>query len=71
MRNREKIPNLKPFMAFYNFTCVLAAGYVMVGVIVYKWKHPGTFACNPPDLTTEDGKQLAFVMYIGYIQKFW
>ena len=52
-------------MALYNFSCILAAGYVMVYVILYKIKYPGTFACNPPDLLTVDGKHFAFVMYIG------
>ena len=38
---REKF-ELKPFMAVYNVSCVLLAGYVFVGVVVEKIHNPGT-----------------------------
>ena len=71
MSRREAIKGLKPVMAVYNLSCVAAAGYCMVGVLKYKLKHGGSFACNATELKTEDGKHLAWVVYVFYAQKFW
>lgn len=35
----------------YNATCVALAGYVVYGIVAYKYEEPGTFACNPPDFS--------------------
>ena len=76
MSNRkEKIQNLKPFMLIYNFSCMCAAAYCMIGVLTYLYKKHGkddaTFTCNPTDLVTKEGKDLSWVIYIFYVQKFW
>jgi len=69
--SRKKTPfGLKPLIAVYNAICVFLAGYVVYGIIRYKLKHPGNFACNPVDLS-EDGKYLAWIIWVFLAQKFW
>lgn len=72
MQRRDAIPDkfLKPVIAAYNLICVFLAGYVVVGVIKYKLKHPGSFACNETDMT-EDGYFLRHIVWVFYAQKFW
>lgn len=59
------------FMRIYNLLCVCLAGYVVVGVINHKIYYAmGTFVCNDFDVTSQPGRQLAYVLWIYYIQKY-
>ena len=66
---------VKPFMLFYNLSCVALAGTVVVGVVRYKLSKFGTeyggFVCNPPELGTRDGETVAWYIWLYYAQKYW
>ena len=63
---------MKPFMLFYNASCVVLAGAVVFGIVQYKLTVKlGTFACNSPDLGTPAGETLAWYIWLYYAQKFW
>lgn len=62
---------LRPFMLFYNITCVVLAGAVVFGIARYKLNtRLGSFACNPPDFSPE-GKELSWFIWLYYAQKYW
>ena len=63
--------DMKNFMRVYNLVCVCLAGYVVFGVIKHKVNYAsGTFVCNDFDITSEEGKQLAYVLWVYYMQKY-
>jgi elongation of very long chain fatty acids protein 4 len=68
----QKTPmDLKLLMRFYNAMCVGLAAYVVYGIVLYKVTvNAGTFVCNPIDTETPEGKQLAFVIWVYYAQKY-
>jgi len=70
MSNRKEGFKLKGFMIVYNAICVFLAGYCVVGIIKYKLKHPGSLNCNTLQFDA-DGKQLAWVYWVFYAQKYW
>lgn len=70
MLNRKEGLNLKPVIVCYNIICVVLAGYVVVGIILFKLDTPGTFACNPL-LTNAKGQDMAFIFWVFYAQKYW
>ena len=70
MKRRDKGFDLKPIITVYNVICVLAAGYVVLGISIHKWNRPGRFACNELD-TSADGQHMAWVFWAFYAQKFW
>lgn len=70
MRHRTEGLKLKPIIVAYNIICVVLAGYVVVGIILFKLETPGSFACNPL-LTNVPGQELAFVFWVFYAQKYW
>ena len=67
---------LKPFMMFYNASCVALAGAVVFGIVrhnVRRGSFPifgpqGTFACNAPELGTADGELLAWYVWLYYVR---
>lgn len=63
---------MKPFMLFYNASCVVLAGAVVFGIVRYKLTvRLGTFACNEPDLGTPSGETLAWFIWLYYAQKYY
>ena len=46
MQRREKGFEIKGIITVYNLSCVIAAGYCAVHIILYKYQHPGSLACN-------------------------
>eukprot|EP00937_MAST-01D_sp_MAST-1D-sp2_P001867 g1867.t1 len=64
---------LKPVIFVYNALCVALAGYVVWGIAQHKLTGEGRdepFACNDGARTDPTGKQLAFVFWVFYAQKF-
>jgi len=69
----------KPFkgiLLFYNFTCVLAAGYVVWGIVYAAMQDGRKFVCNrtvTPGDKDDNGNAafLAHVFWVFYAQKFW
>ena len=47
MSKKENGFRLKKIIIVYNSICVLLAGYVVVGILLFKIENPGKFACNP------------------------
>lgn len=70
MSQRKEGFRLKSVIVVYNAICVLLAGYVVVGILLYKLETPGSFACNPLD-TSKRGQQMAFIFWVFYAQKYW
>ena len=70
MEKRERF-NPKPFMIFYNFTCVCLATYCFVGMLRYYFLQGGALYCTNANFESENAKQLTWVFYIFYIQKYW
>lgn len=70
MQKREKPFKLKKVLLVYNFTCILAAGYVAVMILFHKYRYPGRFACNMLH-RDEPNEHLPFVFWCFYAQKFW
>jgi hypothetical protein len=70
MRQRAKGFDIKPIIAVYNLSCVIAAGYCAVHLAIYKYHHPGRFVCNEL-IEGEDGEWLAWIFWVFYAQKFW
>lgn len=74
MKNQEKknAPKLKlkSVLLVYNLTCILAAGYCAVMILLHKFRYPGRFACNDM-LRDEPNAHLPFVFWAFYAQKFW
>jgi elongation of very long chain fatty acids protein 4 len=70
--NAQKEPmDLKLLMRVYNAICVGLAGYVVYGIVMYKMTvNAGTFVCNPIDTSSAAGKQLAYVIWVYYAQKY-
>lgn len=70
MQKREKGFNLKNVIFWYNILCVGLAGAVVVGLARH-WALHGLpkFVCNDED-RSETGRELAFVYWIFYAQKF-
>ena len=68
--SRAKPMGLKRLMQIYNLLCVCLAGYVVQGIVRYKLGKPGSFICNPMDLSTNEGKYLARVIWVYYAQKY-
>ena len=70
MQRREKGFEIKGIITVYNLSCVIAAGYCAVHIILYKYQHPGSLACNAL-VEGPDGQHLAWVFWVFYAQKFW
>ena len=70
MEKRERF-NPKPFMIFYNFTCVCLATYCFVGMLRYYFLQGGALYCTNANGEDENARQLTWVFYIFYIQKYW
>ena len=70
MKQRSKPFQIYNLIQVYNLLCVFLAGYVVHGIIQHKWLAPGTFACNSMDVASDEGKKLAFVMWVYYAQKY-
>lgn len=70
MQKQEKGFNLKRVIFWYNILCVCLAGAVVVGLARH-WFVYGLpkFVCNEED-RSEKGRELAFVYWIFYAQKF-
>eukprot|EP00160_Parvularia_atlantis_P003762 Unigene13159_Nuclearia_a/m.39858 Unigene13159_Nuclearia_a/g.39858 ORF Unigene13159_Nuclearia_a/g.39858 Unigene13159_Nuclearia_a/m.39858 type:complete len:280 (-) Unigene13159_Nuclearia_a:37-876(-) len=64
---------LTGLLLVYNAICVALAGYVVVGFLyvrsTYGW--PATFACNPPEDTSELGRWSTHLLFVFFAQKFW
>eukprot|EP01064_Diplonema_japonicum_P021335 TRINITY_DN30864_c0_g1_i1.p1 TRINITY_DN30864_c0_g1~~TRINITY_DN30864_c0_g1_i1.p1 ORF type:complete len:368 (+),score=37.97 TRINITY_DN30864_c0_g1_i1:58-1161(+) len=69
MKNREKRFEIKWVLQVYNLLCILAAGYVFIGLLLAKMEIPGSFACNPL-LPGESGEKFAWLFWVFYAQKF-
>ena len=70
MKQRAKGFQMKAVITMYNLSCVIAAGYCAVHILLFKYHHPGKFVCNQL-VEGEDGEWLAWVFWVFYIQKFW
>lgn len=70
MKKRERY-DPKKFMIIYNFTCVCLATYCFVGMLRYYFLRGGTLYCSTVSFESESDKQLIWVFYIFYIQKYW
>jgi len=75
-RNAFACKSFKKILLVYNFTCVLAAGYVAVGIIYVMRTYPYRFVCNPtvdPGSKDDPGYSslMAHFFYVFYAQKFW
>ena len=70
MKQRSKPFQIYNLLRVYNILCVCLAGYVVYGIIQHKLMVPGTFACNAMDVSSPQGKKLAFVMWVYYAQKY-
>mmetsp|Transcript_30624 Transcript_30624/g.55872 ORF Transcript_30624/g.55872 Transcript_30624/m.55872 type:complete len:400 (-) Transcript_30624:58-1257(-) len=79
MKARKEPLNCKAFksiLLFYNLTCVLAAGYVVVGILYAMLNTNFKFVCNKtmvPGSKEDNGYAsfLAHVFWVFYAQKFW
>lgn len=71
MQHQQKGFNLRNVIAVYNCTCVLAAGYVVVGLVQEKIIDRGTFACNDGIKPVAACYRVSHLLWAFYIQKFW
>jgi elongation of very long chain fatty acids protein 4 len=67
---------IKRIIAVYNLTCVVAAGYVVIELVTFKyrrlWTGHNKFSCNTLiEDSVEDRNHIAFVFWFFYAQKFW
>lgn len=70
MKKQKEGFQLKRLMIWYNIVCVLLAGYVVVGILLFKLENKGSFACNDL-LTNGAGQDMAFIFWVFYVQKYW
>lgn len=70
MKQRTSGFEIKAIITVYNLSCVVAAGYCAVHIVLYKYHHPGKFVCNEL-VEGKDGEWLAWVFWVFYAQKFW
>lgn len=75
-RNAFACKSFKNILLVYNLTCVLAAGYVVVGIIYVLRAYPFRFVCNDTVVSgSEDdpgyASLMAHLFYVFYAQKFW
>jgi len=63
---------IKPFMLFYNATCVALAGAVVYLIVRHRLTvDAGSFACTAPTFGTAESETLAWAIWLYYAQKYW
>lgn len=75
-RNAFNCASFKKILLVYNFTCVILAGYVAVGILYVLKTYPFQFVCNKtfvPGSKEDPGyaSLMSHLFYVFYAQKFW